>query len=187
MDNDQQLIIDYLKGEEKALEVLIQNYLKPVYNFIYRYANDSMVTEDIVQETFIKVWKNIKKFDKDKKFKTWLFQIAKNTALDYLKKKNPISFSALSRNDEDGNQRLAEQIVDSKPTPDEVLLQAESDTGLELAIEKLSATQRAVLTLYYTEQFNFREIGEILSEPLDTVKSRHQRAITTLRKILQTS
>ncbi|MFA6919366.1 MAG: sigma-70 family RNA polymerase sigma factor, partial [Patescibacteria group bacterium] len=90
---DEQLVQQYLSGDEKSLEVLIQKYLKPIYNFVYRYVGDMANAEDLTQEVFVKVWKNIKKFDRKKSFKTWIFCIAKNTAFDYLRKKKSIPLS----------------------------------------------------------------------------------------------
>lgn len=83
---DQQLIAAYLKGDEKSLEILIKRYLNPIYGFAYRYVKDQQNAEDITQETFLKVWKNIKKYDKNKSFKAWIYTIAKNTVLDFIKK-----------------------------------------------------------------------------------------------------
>jgi len=85
--NDSQLVQKYLSGDEESLKLLIRNYLKPVFSFVYHFVNNPAEAEDIAQDVFVKMWKNLKKFDQQKKFKTWLFAIAKNTALDYLKKK----------------------------------------------------------------------------------------------------
>ncbi len=105
--DDRQLIYDYLKkGDEKSLEILIQRYLKPVYGFAYRYVGNVQEAEDIAQEVFVKVWKNLKKpalslskgFDPKKgNFKAWIFTIAKNTAFDFLKKKKSLQFSDLQK------------------------------------------------------------------------------------------
>ncbi len=91
--SDENLVTDYLKGDKKALEILIGRYLKPIYNFLYRYTGDVAEAEDITQEAFVRAWKNIRKFDRNKKFKTWIFGIAKNAAIDFLRKKKPILFS----------------------------------------------------------------------------------------------
>lgn len=92
---DEQLIKNYLKGDDNSLEILIRRYLKPIYFFVYGYTKDEQKAEDIAQEVFVKIWKNLKKFDKNKNFKTWIFTIAKNTALDYLKKKKSCRFPIL--------------------------------------------------------------------------------------------
>lgn len=66
--SDAQLIAAYLKGDEKAFEILVKRYLKPIYSFIYKNIGNPEAAEDITQETFVKVWKNLKKFKHDKKF-----------------------------------------------------------------------------------------------------------------------
>ncbi len=92
---DKQLIADYLKGDERSLEILIKRYLRPIYNFAFRQINDIAEAEEIVQDVFVKVWKNLNKFKDNKKFRPWLYKIAKNTSLDFLKKKSAIPFSYL--------------------------------------------------------------------------------------------
>ena len=88
---DEQLVAQYLKGDEKSLELLIQKYLNPIYSFVLQYTKERDEAEDLTQEVFVKVWKNINKFKSEYKFKTWLFTIAKNTSLDFLKKKKVVS------------------------------------------------------------------------------------------------
>ena len=92
-ETDKQLVYNYINGDGKVLEKLISRYLKPVYNFVYRISNSQQDAEDITQETFIKVWQKIKKYNPDKNFKTWLFTIARNTAVDWLRKKRNLVFS----------------------------------------------------------------------------------------------
>lgn len=162
---DQQLIADYLAGDDKALEILINLYLKPIYSFTYRYLNNSQEAEDITQEAFIKVWKNLKKFNKNKKFKTWIFAIAKNASLDWLKKKKPVLVSDFS------NFEI--------PVEPAFLATVEINSLLQ----QLPLKYRLILFLRYNDHLNFREIAETLSEPLNTIKSRHRRALIMLKKL----
>jgi len=180
--SDQQLIEDYFKGDEKSLEALIQRYLKPIYSFTYRYVNTLQDAEDITQETFVKAWKNLKKFDQNKSFKTWIFFIAKNIAIDFLKKKKTIPFSEFS--DNNGKNIIIETLVDSSLLPDKLVEKSDFVQVLNLAIAKLSPKYRKVLSLRYSNGFNFREIAEFLGESLNTVKSQHRRALTILKRQL---
>jgi len=232
--SDQQLISDYLSGDEKSLEILIQRYLKSIYSFIYRYVGNAQGAEDITQETFIKVWRNLKKpaphifcrtsnckyvfkkiFDSDRdarariaqpfmdearrpkifckkcvgfdpnkgSFRIWIFQIAKNTAIDYLKKKKAIPFSEFEN--EKGENTIAETLADDSPLPAELFDKKQTAQMLNAAMEKLSPQYRMVLFLRYNDHFTFQEIADIFGEPLNTVKSRHRRAILLLKKLLK--
>ncbi len=180
--SDEKLVAEYLAGDEKALRILIGRYLKPVYNFVYRYVASAGDAEDIVQDVFASVWKNIKKFDQNKSFKTWIFSIAKNASLGWIKKKKPSLFSEF--NNKEGDNSLVESIEDSSPLPDELFVRADLAKKLASAMEKLSPNYRIVLLLHYNDHFTFQEISESLGEPLNTVKSRHRRAIISLRKLL---
>ena len=180
--SEKQLITDYLDGNQEALEILVRQYLKPIYSFVYRYVGSPQEAEDITQETFIKVWRNLKKFDQSKSFKTWIFSIAKNSAIDFLKKKKAIPFSEFEN--EEGENMITETLADPSPLPHELLEKAGMAQVLTSAMEKLSPKYRMVLFLRYNDHFNFREIAESLGEPLHTITSRHRRALIQLKKIL---
>ena len=93
--SDEKLIILAKNGQETAFSALVQRYLSLVYNFSFRYTSSTTDAEDITQEVFIKVWRNLKKFDDSKAFRPWLYKIAKNTSLYWLKKKVDKPFAAL--------------------------------------------------------------------------------------------
>ena len=179
---EKQLITDYLDGNQEALEILIRQYLKPIYSFISRYVGSGQEAEDITQEVFVRVWRNLKKFDQNKSFKTWIFSVAKNASLDFLKKKKAIPFSEFDT--EEGENRLTDTLADPSPLPLELLEKAGMAKILNVAMEKLSPQYRMVLFLRYNDHFNFREIAESLGESLNTVKSRHRRALIKLKKLI---
>lgn len=162
-----------------AFEELAYKYLKPIFNFIFRLTKNIQVAEDLTQETFIKAWKNLKRYDRKRSFKTWLFTIAKNTAYDYFKKKKTIPFAYFE--DMEGNSFL-ENIEEDIAKPEESLDLEINLKQLEMALEKIPAHYQEVLILCYKEDFTLQEIAEILSEPYNTVKNRHSRAITNLKK-----
>ena len=180
--SDQQLVADYIAGDEKSLEILIKRYLKPIYNFICRYVGNEQEAEDITQEVFVKVWRSLKKFDQSKSFKTWIFSIAKNTSIDWLRKKKAIPFSNFENGE--GKNLLTEKLADPAPLPNKILERAGIAEILNIAINQLNPKYRMVLFLRYNDYFNFREIAEVLSEPLNTIKSRHRRALILLKKLL---
>lgn len=175
--SDIELIAAYFKGDNESLEILIKRYLKPIYGFAYRYVGNKQDAEDITQKIFIKVWRHLKKFNRNKSFKTWIFAVAKNTAIDFLKKKKTAPFSE--------ENKFIETLTDPAPLPQELLEKADLAQMLSLAAEKLSPQYRKVLSLRYNDYFNFREIAESLGEPLNTVKSWHRRAMIALRNLMQ--
>ncbi len=187
-NSDQKLIADYLKGDEKSLEVLIGRYLKPIYSFVYHYVNNEAEAEDITQEVFIKAWGNLKRFKKEKNFKVWIFEIAKNTSIDFFRKsgsaldgKKTIPFSRFEN--EKGQNVLLEKIVDPKASLCDTF-NNETLNLLNLAIEGLSPKYRIVFNYRHNDNLRFSEISQALGESINTVKSRYRRAIGVLRNSL---
>jgi RNA polymerase sigma-70 factor (ECF subfamily) len=173
MQEDKKLIEKYLKGDEKALEVLISKYLKPIYNFIFCYVQNQQDAEDLTQETFLKMWRNLKKFKKEKNFENWLFTIAKNTCFDFLRKKRKNLIL---------NAENLEIVADLAPSLIEKMEKESLLEKLKKEIENLPFKMKEVIDLHYNFGLNFREISEILGEPMNTVKSRHKRAISKLKR-----
>ena len=181
--SDEELAGLAVKGDEVALENLIARYLKRVFSFAYRYVHNSADAEDITQETFVKVWRHLKKFDTNKVFRTWVYQIAKNTALDWLKKKSPVPFSAFDM--VDGDDWLTQTVVDESQHPETDVDQLLLGNKLKSAVSKLAPPYAEVVNLRHNQEFNFREIAVATHQPLNTIKSRYRRALLLLRKLVQ--
>ncbi|OGZ83786.1 MAG: hypothetical protein A2416_00195 [Candidatus Staskawiczbacteria bacterium RIFOXYC1_FULL_37_52] len=159
------------------MELLIKKYLKYIYNFVYKNVGDQASAEDITQEVFIKVWKNIRKFDQNKNFKPWIFQIAKNTSVDFLRKKKTIPFSRFEN--EKGRNPFIENIV-SKPLN---LLENFGDKRtLAIAMHGLTGEEQKLINLRHNGGMSFKEIAETFQESINTIKSRYRRIIIDLRK-----
>ncbi|MDD5738430.1 MAG: sigma-70 family RNA polymerase sigma factor [Candidatus Pacebacteria bacterium] len=169
---DEQLISQYLEGDEKSLEILIKRYLKPIYSFVYKNIGNRAVAEDITQEVFVKVWKNIKRFNKEKKFKNWLFTIAKNSSIDFLRKKK---IATVSFNDD---------LSSEKSGFTEGIEQRETIKEIHNALKKLSPSYQAIVLLKDESNLTFKEIAKELNEPINTIKSRYRRAIFILKDLL---
>lgn len=181
MDEDQILIQKYLDGDENSLKMLIDKYTSSVYNFTSRFVKDTQ-RDDIVQEVFIKVWKKLENFDKEKsQFKTWLFVIARNTITDYLRKRKIILFSSLDKEEENFGESIEDEII----LPDEALQKLQDKEMLDKVLNELKDEYKTVLVLHYQEDMSFKEIGEVLGKPLNTVKSYHQRALVILHQRLK--
>lgn len=174
---DKKLIQQYLNGEAQSLDFLIGRYLKLIYGFVYKNVGSEADAEDITQEVFVKVWKNLKKFDQKKNFKPWIFQIAKNTAIDYLRKKKSIPFSKFEN--EKGQNLLVDNIASA---PLNLIEKLSDKKVLATAMQVLNDKERKVVSMRHIEGMSFGEIAEISGEPVNTVKSRYRRGIMNLRK-----
>lgn len=180
MKKDEQLLEDFIGGDEQAFEMLVDRYLKPLYNFTFQLVGDKTASEDIVQDVFVKVWKNLKRFNQEKKFSTWLYAIAKNTAFDWLKKKKALPFSFFETAD---GINFLENIEDQTISNTEALWERMDNTkDAQNFLASLSPKLRTVLFLHHNEGFSLVEIAEIFGQPSNTVKSQYRRAIFSLRE-----
>jgi RNA polymerase sigma factor (sigma-70 family) len=181
---DDQLIFDYLEGNEKALTILVGRYLSDAYNFAVKLTGDRQIAEDITQESFTKAWKNMRKFVAGNSFRGWLFSIIKNTAIDWLRKRKNISFSNFAHIAEHENT-LEATLVDTNPLPDELLAQAQDAQYLEKLLLQINPQYQEVLSLRNTSNMTFDEISKIVKRPLHTVKSQYRRGLIAMRRLIE--
>ena len=164
------------------MENLVQRYLPVVFGLSWRYLRNKADAEDAVQEVFVKIWRNLRKFNQQKSFKTWICEIAKNTCLDMIKKKKAIPFSAFESNE--GGNYLTETLATAGLSPVELAERSMLKRVFKPAIKNLPLGYQKVLNMYYWKGLNFREISETLNQPLNTIKSRHRRAVISLERLL---
>ena len=182
--NDEEIIALYKSGEKEAFKNLIDRYTIPLYNFTARITN-RIDTSDIVQEIFIKIWKNLNNFDREKaSFKTWIFTIARNTVIDFSRKRERLLFSDMENNSEKGLSFFEENIPDENIIPFEALQKLQDKEFLNNTLKKLLPDENEILVLHYQEDMTFDEIGKVLNKSLNTVKSKHRRTLIKLRKML---
>ncbi len=179
---DSDLVLAAISGDRGAFAALVERHVGSVYKFSYRYVRNGPDAEDVSQEAFLRVWNNLKKFDRSKNFKTWLFAITKNASLDLLKKKKTLPFSALGE-DEDAVHAVLAPYVAVSDGSDAVFDRGVLKEDLEALLSRLPQSYRDILVLRYTDNLRFREIAERLHEPIDTVKSRHRRGLALLRDL----
>jgi RNA polymerase sigma-70 factor (ECF subfamily) len=179
---DEQLIQQYAGGNDQALETLIQRYLPLVYGFILHSIGEVAQSEDLTQEVFLKVWRSIKKYNPEKSFKTWVFTIARRTLIDYYRKKKITTVAVI--NGEDGQMDIFDSMPSEELSALEKIEKGELEADLENKLLKLPPDDRILLLLYYGEKITFAEIAAMNQESLDTVKSRHRRALIKLRKLM---
>ena len=176
---DQELIRQYFRGEQKSLTVLFSRYLRLVYSLAYRYTHCRETAEDLTQEIFVKAWRNLKKFDQQRDFKPWLMTIAKNTMIDYWRqhRQDVLNIALESPENE------AEFFVDPAPLAEEILQGHDFKLALADNLQRLTRAQRRAITLRHERDLTFKEISQVLGESLNTVKSRYRRALEKLGKL----
>lgn len=170
---DLELIKKYFQGDRKAFEELLDSYMNPIYRFVFGFVNSRKDAEDITQEVFFKVWKNLKTYKADFSFKTWIYKIAKNTVFDFLRKK--------MKKEPDVEIEHAEDLSDEKPLQDDVFLEKLQAEQLKNAMLKLPEKYKSVLHMRYIEDMAFKDISEIMSVSLDTIKTWHRRGLDKIK------
>jgi RNA polymerase sigma-70 factor (ECF subfamily) len=167
-------------GDPDALTDLLARYQHRLYRFLARLVQDSAAAEDLFQQTWLRVMQTIGKYDARSRFDTWLFSVAHNLAIDYLRRQRGRSLDVA---DETGSP--AEKLVSAGPNALEQLLDWERGTLLAAAINELPAIHREVISLRFEEGMKLEQIAEVSGVPLSTVKSRLQRALESLRARLE--
>lgn len=181
---DYNLIDKAIKGDQSAYERLMKKYYKLVNNLIYRMIYNKDDVEDLTQEAFIKAFNSLEKFDHQFAFSTWLYKIASNNCIDYLRKKklNTISIDKeIDGEDED----LRFEIPDNDYVPDRNILETEKQAILEDAIESLPEKYKSVILLRHQDDMEYEEIAKKLKLPLGTVKAHIFRGRELLNKYLK--
>jgi len=176
--SDEMLMASYRNGDESALAVLIKRYFDSLYRYAYRLVHTAAAAEDVVQETCIKIWKYASSFKEDAMVKPWLFRIAHNTAIDYLRKKKQLNFSDLGGH-EDHNEVFTDEAINVM----EQSIVREAQEQLTSAVESLPLHYREVMVLR-SEGFSFEEISSTAGKPAATIRSLYRRGLALLRQKL---
>lgn len=165
-------------GDMKAFEQIVLFFEKPLLNFILRMTYKMEDAEDLTQETFIKIYKNLDKYDEKYKFSTWVFTVAKNTVYDWMRKRKNHELYII-----DDEEKPFESFYPDKKAED-INRFKNKKIDLENALNKIKPIYRSVLTLFYIQGFNYKEISQIHKIPLNTVKTYIYRAKLVLRNQL---
>lgn len=176
----------FLGGEERAFQELVDRYQGRLLNFVYRTIGDRDRAEDLVQEVFIRVYRHIARFDRSKKFSTWIYTIASNLAKNELRNRsrNPlVLFQAIRSRFEDEDRPL--QFEDHQYKPDDLFRKRHLREMVEQTVSQLPAHHREVFVLRELEGKSYEEIADITGVNLGTVKSRLNRARTAFAEIIE--
>ena len=184
---DQEVVALARKGRESAYRELIDRYQRPILSLINRLVRDRELAEDLAQDAFIKVFNALDRYNPERKFSSWIFKIAHNTAIDQLRKKELDTLSI----DGSPHATSAEAVeastivpVSSDEDPEQYTSSREIGAQIEAAIGTLRPEYRTVIVLWHVEGRPYDEIAEIMDLPLGTVKTYIHRARNELRKKL---
>jgi RNA polymerase sigma factor (sigma-70 family) len=170
-----------------AFNKLLQHYWRQVYNHIHKMVANNSDAEDLTMETFAKAFSNIHKYNNAYAFSTWLYRIAGNCAIDFLRKnKHEDVFSTFISDDEERQHPVAIEIASKTAialTPEEISINKDNTSKLKGVIEQLKPAYRDVLMLRFYEELSYEEIATKLSVPLGNVKVLLHRAKQSLQKI----
>ncbi len=157
-----------LKGDPEAFTQLIETYQGPVYNLCYRMLGDANDAEDAAQETFLRAYKGIRRYDNQRSFSTWLLSIAAHYCIDQIRRRR---FSAISL-----EETPELDPPDLTPGPETALLMSEDQKRVQSLLAVLSPQDRAAVVMRYWYDLSYEEIGEALSMSVSAIKSRLHRA-----------
>lgn len=183
MISEKELILKAKEGCEDAFEEIIKLYQQKVCSTIFYMVKNENIVEDLAQEVFIKVYKNISKFNEESSLYTWIYKITMNTCIDQIKKEKKITYISTYVETDEGDLEM--QLEDEKQRVDEILENKIRKESLRKAIKSLPAEQRALIVLRDVRQFKYMEIAEILKLNLGTVKSKISRARQALKECLE--
>ena len=182
--SDNVLFQQALAGDQEAFEALISRYRHSLFRLIYRYIGEYDEAHDVLQQVWLQLYLSLPKLYPNVHVKPWLFTVAHNRSLDVLRRKRLLTFSEVETRNEEDETAFLNTIPDMSPTPEEVVEQHDLQQAIQRAIQMLPQKYRLVVLLYYVEQMNYAEIGEVLKMPVSTVKARFHRAKPFLREFL---
>jgi len=185
LPEEDELITGLCHGDDNAYEILIQRYQQPVYNLICRLLNDPSDASDIVQEVFLKIFRNIGSFRHGSSLKTWIYRIAVNEAYNHRRWFSRHQRQEVAFGPDDSGPAHADSFADPGRSPFDEAAGRETRALVEAALEKLNPKFRAAVVLRDIEDLSYDEIAVVLEVSLGTVKSRILRGREALRKILE--
>lgn len=166
----------------------MRRYERPVFSLLYRMVRDRALAEDLAQETFIKVLNGIASYRAEYKFSSWIFKVANNAAIDYLRKRTVDTLSldgAPDATTSDARSRTALQLGDPRESPLQEVEARELGGAIERAIGRLRPEYRTCILLRHVEGYAYEDIASMLDLPLGTVKTYIHRARNELRGYLE--
>jgi len=170
------------KGNEKAFSILMSHYRDAVYFMLFKMVNNSTDAEDLTIETFGKAFQNLNAYTPQYAFSTWLFKIATNNCVDFIRKKqvSPIQCNS----SQDNLENIAVTLHSDLPDPEESLIKRQKTEALKDAVSQMKPRYRKLIQLRYYKEYSYEEISSELKIPVGTVKAELHRAKTQLYNML---
>ena len=183
-DDDQILIKKALAGNEAAYSLLLRRHKDAIYRMIVRIVRNQEEARDLVQETFMKAFGSLSSYKCQYRFTTWLYKIAANSCIDYLRKRRLVSVS-LDQPLETKDGEVTIEVADWTYNPEQDLTSRQKSLSIDAAIDSLPRKYREVILYRHKQDKSYEEIAQILSIPVGTVKARIFRARELLKKKLK--
>ncbi len=181
---EQHAINRVLNGDSSAYEDLVKRYEKSIVNYIYRYIINYEEALDIAQEVFVKAYYALDSYNNAFRFSTWLYRIARNTAIDWLRKKQ-LNTRSLDESRTYKDKEVALQVPTEDDTPEQMICNREFVRLFHDAVQSLPDEYREVITLRHINHCSYLEIADICDIPIGTVKNRIFRGRELIRKKLE--
>ena len=181
--SDTTLIAEFISGNSNSFSILLDRYQKRVYGFIYSKVHDPDLADDIFQDTFIKVVKNLRlgKYSDEGRFLSWVIRIAHNLIMDHYRKIKRLPKHESKIENFDVLDRLAEQ----NSSIEESMIETQIHADLSLLIEELPDSQKEVLRMRLFKDMSFKEIGDQTGVSINTALGRMRYAVINLRKMIE--
>jgi RNA polymerase sigma-70 factor (ECF subfamily) len=180
--SDEELVLFAAEGDESAFAVLVKRYQRRVTAFVAQMVGDLDVARELTQETFLRAWRALGRFDRRYKFSTWLFRIAHNLAIDQLRRRRVPTTPLQARDDE--GEPLEIRLPDTGRSPLEHLENSELAKRLRQVIDELRPEYRELILLRHFAGLSYQEIADLQGRPLGTIKNKLFRAHNVLRNEL---
>jgi RNA polymerase sigma factor (sigma-70 family) len=180
--NDYNLVLKARDGSQKAYADLMHRYKDSIYFMVLKMVNNKEDAMDLTVETFAKAFEKLDKYQPDFAFSTWLFRVATNNCIDFIRKKKLVTFSIHGMMDDEGEEKQL-QIKADVLNPEEASIKRQQTEELKVLIDGLPVRYRNLITLRYFDELSYEEIAQQLDLPLGTVKAQLFRARDLLGNI----
>lgn len=183
---DFSLVEAALTGEEKAFAKLMSRYKDAIYFMLLKMVNNKNDAEDLTLEAFGKAFKNLHQYSPNYAFSTWLFKIATNNCIDFLRKRRGV-YVSIENNLENGDNDAPIKLRSTEPDPEEKLIRIQKAILMRKIVHRLKPRYRILVELRYFREFSYEEIAKELNLPLGTVKAQLFRAREMLFKMIEST